>query len=91
MPQVRQEFGSPVGLVNQELGSPTGLVKQGFGLPAALAAVEGKVCGRGGPQRREGEASPPSFAWHFIKSLARPATSDEVRRIHQATASAADL
>jgi len=51
--QVRQEFGSPAGLVNQELGSPTGLVKQGFGLPAALVKQSlvylGGVGGSGGP------------------------------------------
>ena len=42
-------------------------------------------------QRREGEASPPSFERNRITYPARPATSDEVRRIEKATASAADL
>ena len=68
MPQVRQEFGSPVGLVSQELGSPTGLVKQGFGLPAALVKQSlvylGGVGGRGWPGGG-GEASPPSYAKDF--------------------------
>ena len=36
VPQVRQEFGSPAGLVNQEFGSPVDLVNQEFGSPAVL-------------------------------------------------------
>ena len=48
MPQVKQEFGSPAGLVNQEFGSPVGLVNQEFGSPAVLSAVDG----RGLRQRR---------------------------------------
>ena len=61
VPQVRQEFGSPAGLVNQEFGSPVDLVNQEFGSPAVLVNRVffslldlREVSGRGGGQRRGG-------------------------------------
>ena len=42
-------------------------------------------------QRREGEASPPSFEWFSIIIQHALLPLDEVRRIEKATASAADL
>ena len=42
-------------------------------------------------QRREGEASPPSFEWFSIIVQHALLPLDEVRRIEKATASAADL
>ena len=80
VPQVRQEFGSPAGLVNQEFGSPVDLVNQEFGSPAVLVN-QGlvnlrKVSGRGGAQRR-GEASPRIYASIGIAYYqARPATPE---------------
>ena len=44
--QVRQEFGSPGGLVNQELGSPADLVNQEFGSPSPCSAVTVGQCER---------------------------------------------
>ncbi len=46
MPQVKQEFGSPAGLVNQEFGSPVGLVNQEFGSPAVLSDIFSGIVGR---------------------------------------------
>ena len=68
VPQVRQEFGSPAGLVNQEFGSPVDLVNQEFGSPAVLETRFffslldlRKVSGRGWGQRRGGRFRLPTL------------------------------
>ena len=89
VPQVRQEFGSPAGLVNQEFGSPVDLVNQEFGSPAVLVnrlffslLDLREVSGRGGGQRRGGRLRLAALqVLAFGICPARPATSDEVRRI----------
>ena len=56
-----------------------------------LRVVTGRGRRQRRSQRREGEASPPSFEWLSIIIQHALLPLDEVRRIEKATASAADL
>ena len=48
-----------------------------------VCSIKGRRQRRG--QRRGGRLRSPNFARHFINNLARPATSEEVRRITERT------